>query len=63
MTGVSGQWNGDPRTAFLYPATGAPGSLVHISHGSGVDNLLFEPRVNGPFSDWMESNDTPGGFV
>ena len=52
MTRVSGQWNGDPITVFLYPATGAPGSLVHISHGSSVGNLPFEPQVNGWFSDW-----------
>ncbi len=63
ITGVSGQRNGSPITAFLYPTTGAPGSLVYISNGSSIDNLLFEPQVNGPFSDWTGSNDSPSGFV
>jgi MYXO-CTERM domain-containing protein len=63
ITGVSGERNGDPITAFLYPTTGAPGSLVYISNGSSVDNLLFVPPLSGPFSDWTGSNDTPSGFV
>jgi len=63
MTGVSGQRNVAPITAFLYPASGAPGSLVYISTGSSVDNLLFEAQVNRSFSAWMGSNDTHGRFV
>ncbi len=63
MTRVSGQRNGDPRTAFLYGATGAPGSLVYISNGSSVNNLLFEPQANRSFSAWTGANDMPGGFI
>jgi hypothetical protein len=63
ITGVSGQRNGSPITAFLYPTTGAPGSLVYISNGSSINNLLFVPPVNGPFSNWTGSNDSPSGFV
>jgi len=63
ITGVSGQRNGAPITAFLYPTTGAPGSPVYISNGSSVDNLLFVPPVHGPFSNWNGSNNSPSGFV
>ncbi|MGD0577305.1 MAG: PEP-CTERM sorting domain-containing protein [Bryobacteraceae bacterium] len=63
ITGVTGQRNGTPITAFLYPTTGAPGSLVYISNGSSIDNLLFLPPLPGPFSNWNGTNDSPSGFV
>jgi hypothetical protein len=63
IAGVSGQRNGSPITAFLYPTTSMPGSLVHISNGSSVDNLLLLPPLQGPFSDWTGSDDTPSGLV
>jgi hypothetical protein len=63
ITGVSGQRNGSPITAFLYPTTGMPGSLVYISHGSSVDNLLLLLPLQGPCSNWTGSDDTPSGLV
>ena len=63
ITGVSGQRDGSAITAFLYPTTGDPGSLIYISNGSSVDNLLFVPPLSGPFSNWAASDDTPSGFV
>ncbi len=63
ITGVSGQRNGAPITAFLYPTTGAPGSPVYISNGSSIDNLLFRPPLNCPFSNWAGLDNTPSGFV
>jgi len=63
ITGVSGQRNGSPITAFLYPTTSMPGSPVHISNGSSVDNLLLLPPLPGPSSNWTGSDDTPSGFV
>lgn len=63
ISGITGQRNGVPITAFLYPTTGAPGSLVYISNGSSIDNLLFLPPLPGPFSNWNGSNNSPSGFV
>ncbi len=63
ITGVSGQRNGSPITAFLYPTTGMPGSLVHISNGSSVDSLLLLPPLQGPVSNWMGADNTPSGLV
>jgi hypothetical protein len=63
IAAVSGQRNGSPITAFLYPTTSMPGSLVYISNNSSVDNLLFLPQLQGPFSNWTGSNDAPSGFV
>lgn len=63
ITGVSGQRNGSPITAFLYPTTEAQGDMVYISNGSGINNLLSPPPLHGPFSNWTGSSGTPSGFV
>jgi len=63
ITGASGQRNGSTITALLYPTTGIPGSLVHISNGSSVDSLLLLLPLQGPVSNWTGADNTPSGFV